>query len=282
MHGIHYVGFFSTLAIAALYIALARKRVPADERGMMLALAGMTFLMPGLAYYGVRLPLDDFIKTQLDPKGAAYMLVKLWYAPITEELAKLWPLLLPVVNRWVDHDRAPRAAYALGLGFGVGEVAFLAVLLGADPSSADTPWYHYTGFVTERVLATPCHALFVFMGVCAWRRWNWPAGLFLGFLCGATLHFALNAPILLAIKGYLGSKEVAGHLLMIWILWFFVATITVFARTLGTKRSTAGGFFFGETDCNLCGVHYERPFWGFNLGVKRYERCPSCKKWHLQ
>lgn len=282
MHAIHYVGAISTLLIGAFYLAMIRKRVPSSERNFLLGLAAMTFFMPALAFYGVRQPLDAFIRTYMDPNSAGYIALRLWYAPFTEELAKLWPLLVPAVWRYIDHDRAPRAAYALGLGFGVGEIAFLAVIFGMDPSAETNRWYHYMGFFSERLLVAPIHGFFVLASLCAWRRWNWPAGLFLGYLCAATLHWALNAPIYLKYKGWLGGETLSGQLLMLWILAFFVATIAAFARTLSGRGTTAGGFIFGEADCTLCGAHYQRPFWGFNLGVKRYERCPSCKKWHMQ
>lgn len=282
MRAIHLVGAVSTLLIGGFYLTMVRLRLPSRERSYLLGLAALTFLMPALAFYGVRQPLDALVRLLLDPQSGAYTLARLWYAPFTEEAAKLWPLLLPGVRRWIDREHAPRAAYALGLGFGVGEIAFLAVIFGLDPSAETTPWYHYLGFVSERLMVAPIHALFVFVSLAAWRRWQWPAGLFLGWLGAAALHFALNAPILLKARGWLGGETLAGNLLMLWILLFFVVTITVFARTLGGKNTTAGGFFFGEADCVLCGFHYQRPFWGCNLGVKRYEKCPSCRKWHLQ
>ncbi|MBS0660268.1 MAG: hypothetical protein JSR82_18765 [Verrucomicrobia bacterium] len=282
MKAIHVVGAVSTVVIGAFYLGMVRKRVPAKDRPFMFGLAALTFLMPALAFYGVRQPLDALVRTLLDPQGGAYALARLWYAPVTEELAKLWPLLIPGVWRWIDHDRAPRAAYALGLGFGVGEIAFLAVVFGLDPSAETNQWFHYAGFVSERLMVAPIHAGFVLVSLCAWRRWNWPGGLFVGWLGAAALHFSLNAPIFLKYKGWLGGETLAGNLLVGWILLFFVLTITGFARTLGGRQTTAGGFFFGETDCVLCGLHYQRPFWGFNLGLKRYEKCPGCQKWHLQ
>ena len=33
--------------------------------------------------------------------------------------------------------------------------------------------------------------------------------------------------------------------------------------------------------CPDCGTVYPRPLFGLNMGPKRYERCPNCRKWHL-
>lgn len=282
MYPIHVVGAFSTILIGALYIYLVRKRVSAGERTALLGLALLTFFMPGLAYYAVRLPLDAWVRTFVEPTATTYVWIRLLYAPVTEELAKIWPLLVPAVARWITAGRTPRAAYALGLGFGVGEVAFLAVVLGMTPEAAQQRWYYYTGFVTERILVAPCHALFVFVTLAAWRRWRWPGGLVSGFCGAAALHFCLNVPIYFKAKGWLGSEAVAGQILMAWILVYFVSTLAVFARSIGGKGTTAGGFLFGETICKLCGASYQRPFWAMNLGTRRFERCPSCRKWHMQ
>lgn len=282
MPAIYFVGAVSTLVIGAFYVALVQRRVPAEERGLLLGLAAMTFFMPGLAFYGVREPLDAWVRTVLEPQSSAYTWCRLWYAPVTEELAKLWPLLVPGIARWITSERVPRAAYALGLGFGLGEIAFLALIFGLAPSAANERWYNYTGFFSERLLVAPLHAFFVFVTLAAWRRWRWPGGLLTGFCGGATLHFLLNAPILLKMKGWLGGETLSSQLLLGWILLFFVIAVTVFARALAGRGTTAGGFLFGETDCTRCGAHYQRPLWGLNLGSKRYERCPACKVWHVQ
>ncbi len=277
------IAALSTILIGAFYLTLVRTRLPEGDRRMLLLLAGLTFFMPGLTFYAVRLHLDAWLHTILDSKGATYTILTTWYAPVTEELAKLWPLVIPSVRRWITTERVPGAAFALGCGFGVGEIAFLGALIGTSPAAQGLPWYQLLGFPTERLLVAPCHALFVLASLTPWRRWKWPGGLALGFAGAAALHFGLNIPIFFKSRGWLGSSEaIAGQLLLVWIMLYFAVTVLVFSRMFLGKGATIGQFLLGEVDCILCGVHYARPLIAFNFGSRRYERCPACRKWHWQ
>ena len=223
------------------------------------------------------------MRTLVDPNSPALPWIRLCYAPLTEETAKIWPLLfVPAWARRTTATNAPLVALALGVGFGLGEVLMIGVLTALSPLVQTTPWYQFGGFVGERFLVCLCHAFFVFMSVGAWKRWLWPGRLATGLLAAMILHFSLNAPILFARWGWLGpSPTVQAVALQLWVLAFFTAGAVVFARALLGSRGTAGQLIYGEAVCPGCGVTYPRPLFGFNLGPKRYERCPACKRWHL-
>ena len=275
----------ATFALCALtYGGILRKRVPPEERRWLLLLCALIIPMPTVMLYGVRLPLlDRAVRALVDPTSPVYPWLQLCYAPLTEELGKIWPLLLvPAWARRTTAENAPRVALALGLGFGLGEVLMIGAWVARSPLVDTTPWYLFGGFVGERFLVCLCHAFFVFMSVGAWKRWLWPGRLATGLLLAMALHFSLNAPILFARWGWLGPSPVVQSVaLQLWVLVFFIAGAVVFARALLGREGSAGQLIFGEIACPDCGVTYPRPLFGINLGPKRYERCPACKKWHL-
>ena len=69
-----------------------------------------------LAYTYVRLPLDGIIRTALHvnlyslPIPLPYILLTGLYAPLTEELIKLFPLVIPSLNRMVDRTTCAAVA----------------------------------------------------------------------------------------------------------------------------------------------------------------------------
>ncbi len=85
----------------------------------------------------------------------------LLYAPLTEEPAKWLPLLLPFIRSELRKENAAAFALAVGLGFGVGEICFLANQLGRVPEIAALPFWHLGGFISERALVCLLHGCFI-------------------------------------------------------------------------------------------------------------------------
>ena len=142
----------------------------------------------------------------------------------SEELIKVTPLLLgPVRGTLVSAERALWVGAALGLGFGLGEIAYLAWRIAGTPRYADTPWYLFTGFLSERVIATFVHmaltALFV-LGVYRGGRAMLRAALLV-----ISLHAAVDlAPLLFQI-GMIPSSVAS-----LYLLGFFVALLFALER----------------------------------------------------
>ena len=44
--------------------------------------------------------------------------------------------------------------------------------------------------------------------------------------------------------------------------------------------AAAKKLFTAKVLCPDCGQRYKQPIFGLNMGMKRYEQCPLCKKWH--
>jgi hypothetical protein len=99
MHGIYLTATPTTALALAIFGTLTHKqRQPADERLVWLAAALALPLQP-LAFYFVRIPLDHWLVAHLDSTSASYRWLISCYAPLTEEPAKLIPLLIPAIRR---------------------------------------------------------------------------------------------------------------------------------------------------------------------------------------
>ena len=83
------------------------------------------------------------------------VIVSLFYAPLTEEPAKWLTAAVPAVRGAIMVRPVPMAL-AVGAGFGIGEIWFLARALAMSPDLPDAPFWMFNGFMIERlVLLTP-------------------------------------------------------------------------------------------------------------------------------
>src|SRR5687768_1894370 len=136
------------LAAASPLLVLTGDR---RRRWLPVLLLALQLPMCAAAFYFLRVPLDSLVKSVV-PDPGLYPFVTVLYAPLTEDPAKLWPLLLPFVWKQLSIDSPMRMALALGIGFGIGEIGFLAERLARTPAIAALPWSAFGGFIIERVL----------------------------------------------------------------------------------------------------------------------------------
>ena len=281
MAGIIPAAVIAALAAAGIYGGALALIAPRPERGLLLALLLLELPMSAATFFLVRRPLDAALHGALGDSGLYRALTTL-YAPLTEEPAKLWPLLLPPLARRVTREGAMRAGAALGLGFGLGEIGLLARLILVEPRYAGIPWYQFTGFINERWMVCLIHAAFTAVAVCAWRRWR--GGLALGLPLAMALHFLLNIAIVVVRLSPLGRYPVvASTLLSLWVAGFWcgaIVLLVVLNRATTSVPATTPGLF-GEAICPECGRVYARSALALNLGARRLERCPHCGRWHL-
>ncbi len=275
-----YIAALVTIALVVVIYGGALARIaPRDERPLLLVAVLLQLPMSVLAFHLVRLPLDSLLAGWLG--GPVPMPVRLLYAPLTEETAKVWPLLLPWFARRVTPANAWRAGVALGLGFGLGEIALLADFVRAAPGLGDMPWYGFGGFISERFMVCLIHGGFTAVSLHGWRHWR--GGLVAGLAAAMLLHLLLNLAIPLAGTGVFGTDPaVIGIILSVWVAvyWLVIGGVLIGLAARGSG-GVPGVALLGTATCPDCGTTYPRPLLAFNLGWKRYERCPSCRKWHL-
>jgi hypothetical protein len=207
------------LAIGTVAWHLAR---PVDRRMLGLAFLIALPLQP-LALYLVRLPLDGAVRAVFG-LGRTAAMIALSYAPLTEEPAKWLTLVAPAVRTALAPANAVPLALAIGLGFGIGEIWFLAHALATSPSYPDLPFWMFYGFVIERLEVCLLHGVFVapLVARLAQGRSLWP-----GALAGMALHFLFNFPIYPAQIGVFGlGGPVWSIMLMAWVAgWAFAGAI---------------------------------------------------------
>lgn len=287
--GIIIAALITALLCLGVYGTVLWVIAPRDERLLLLLFLLLQLPVSVATFYLVRRPLDGLIHGLLGDAGI-YRWVTTLYAPLTEEPAKLWPLLLLPLARRVGRDNAVRVGVALGLGFGLGEIALVAKFVLDAPQFAGLPWYSFGGFINERFMVCLAHGGFTTMAICGWRRWR--IGLPGGLLIAMSLHFLANIAIPLVRVSPLGRNEaLAGTLLSLWVTLFwmaFIVLLPVLNGPIGGNAAPAAATepgalpsLFGEATCPSCGRLYARSAVGLNLGLRRLERCPHCGKWHL-
>jgi hypothetical protein len=264
----------------------------AQKRDYLLLLLLFLLALPLSAgtYFLVRLPIKGAVDARLAIDSPLNTAARLCYAPLTEEPAKLLPLLvllLPALGGRLTRENVVAVAMTLGVGFAVGEMWLIFFFLRDTPELAPggawagKPWYEFHffgGYIGERLQTCFTHSGFMVLSVWGLRRG--PGWFALGLAGAMTLHFLGNFPIYLMNTDAFGwSKPVWQQLVGLW-----VALFTVFSLVL------LGGMYFGpaalkklftaKVKCPACGELYKQPIFGLNAGMKRYERCPHCKKWH--
>lgn len=165
------------------------------------------------------------VPTALASRPPLAMILFLWVLPpLTEEAAKLLPLLVPAIRRMIaDRYGAVWAGMAIGVGYGLGEAIYLAVSLGDLPEYVNLPWFAFTGFFFERQLTFFVHGVLAavsYAGIQRGGRW-----IVFGYLGAAALHALTNLGALFSRIGLIPAA--AGSL---WLLVIVVGLSLVFDR----------------------------------------------------
>jgi hypothetical protein len=231
--------------------------------------------MQPLAFYLVRVPLDHWLLGQLGSASTTYQWVTSFYAPLTEEPAKLVPLLIPAIRRDISAANFVRYALAIGFGFAIGEMWLVASFVARVPAFAALPFYLFGGYVGERLVTCLLHSAFVSVSL-----WRLRSRFLLGLAGAMALHWLLNFPILLMAwnAGGLG-KIFWATTNQVWLLVFFLGSLGLLAYFTFGKFSP-GRALFGRRRCPECATEYDAPMFAINFGLRRYERCPHCRHWH--
>ena len=275
MPGIYYTFVLTALMAIAVFVPLIHLlRLPANERLLWLAALIVLPLQP-LAFYYVRLPLDHWLAAHLGNTSAVYYWLRTCYAPLTEEPAKLFPLLIPAIRRDIQPANFVRYALAIGLGFALGEMWFVADRVARVPQFAGLPFYQFGGYVGERLMTCVFHSAFVSLSLWRLRR-----RFALGFAGAAAAHWLGNLPILLLSPKAAGfEKAIRMAFVEAWlVLYFFAAAALLAYFAFGRVAPTK--LFFGRRRCPACLEEFDPPIFGLNFGTTRYERCPHCRRWN--
>lgn len=198
------------MTIPSIYVMAAITLVltAAAWGGLVYALSGrnktmLWLLLPGvplsaIVNLAVKRPLILWLGTVGQVAPGQGLATPLWFIvalslvpPVTEEAIKVLPLLLPVVRRQVDsRSSAMWVGLSLGIGFGLGEAAYLAYNVAQAPEYAAYPWYAFTGYLSERMVVSLGHGLLTMLVVVGLWRSGWQA--LSGYLSAVTIHLLMN------------------------------------------------------------------------------------------
>ncbi|HSL42890.1 MAG TPA: hypothetical protein VK897_05625 [Anaerolineales bacterium] len=205
MPGIYVMAAVTFLGTAFLCVATLNHLTQSDRRYYWLIVAGLP----------LSLIVNRFIKTPVIAAIAAWtgiplrigldvpprFIIAVWLnAPIFEEAIKLLPMILPASRGFLrDAPRSLWAGLALGMGFGLGEAAYLASGIAQSPDYNQLPWHMFTGYASERLIVTFAHGFMTSIAV---------AGLYYGrskamsgYLTAVGLHALINlGAVLLALN----------------------------------------------------------------------------------
>lgn len=270
----------SLLGIAALGTLIWQLAEKSDRR-FLLALLIVGLPLSPLVFYAVRMPLDAWFKSTLGADSPWLVAMQLCYAPLTEEPAKLLPLVLiglPAFRGKLTTKTVVPIALTLGLAFAVGEMWLVARFVAQRPELAGLPFYQFGGYVSERLQVCFTHAGFTALSV--WGLARGPRWFALGLASGMVAHFLGNFPIYLMGIDWGGIGKPAWQILItLWVAGFTIGAVILLGvlqfGTVALKR-----FFRSHVRCPDCGGCYRQPIFGMNMGFKRYERCTLCGKWH--
>lgn len=269
-----------TTALAlALIGGILLKGADKEELPVLAAVALLALPMNPAAYNFVRLPLDAHMKVWFFSDPGLYRFLTTFYAPLTEEPAKLWMLLIPWIYNRINGKNFWKFALAIGLGFGIGEAWLIAGFLRESGLVGQYRWYQLGGYMSERLMVCAFHAAFTSLSLFALRRF-----FVLGLAGSMFLHWLGNFPIYLARRDlwHLGQgfwQPALGY----WIIVYFIAMVIMYVMLANRTTSVLGAvrLIYGKAKCPECGLVYDRPILAINLGPKRYERCPGCRKFHF-
>lgn len=204
MPGIYTMAVLTIGLTAILSIAALNHLTRSDRHYYWLVLAGLplSFIVNRFIKTPVITVLAASTGTPLSLSSAPlWFVLAIWLnAPVFEEAIKVLPVILPASRVFLrDASHALYAGLALGMGFGLGEAAYLAYGIAQSLEYNQLPWQVFTGFASERLIVTFAHGLMTSIIVLGFHQGR--TKVLSGYLTAFGLHALINlGPILLALK----------------------------------------------------------------------------------
>jgi uncharacterized membrane protein YhfC len=227
------------LVIAILCVITLHSLTKGDHRYYWLVIGGLPLSLVVNKFIKVpfltRIAAGTGTSLQLDLSTPAwFILLILLNAPLFEEAIKALPIFF-LKRRYFSETgiKSLYAGLALGLGFGIGEAAYIAYGIAQSPAYSSVPWYMFTGYATERIIVTFAHGFLTSLTLFGLQREG--RNLWLGYVSAVGLHALINlGPVLLALKLIPSAVASLGTYLSI------AATFMIFERNLRSLRKESG------------------------------------------
>ena len=239
MPGIYVMAMLTISVTAILCITTLSYFAHSDRHYYWLVLAGLPLSL--IVNRLIKVPLINGIagwagiSLRLGPDVPFWFIVLiLLAAPILEEAIKLLPVVIPAARIFLnDSSHALWSGLALGMGFGLGEAAYLAYGIAQSPTYNQLPWHMFTGFLSERLIVTFSHGFLTSIAVLGLYFGGRKA--FFGYLSAVGLHALINlGPILLAVKRIPEPVSSMGSYAVI------LAAFVIFQKNIRIARQSSG------------------------------------------
>lgn len=234
--GIYIAAVIASLVAAGLCGWIGLRITDPACRRVLLVIFLLTLPLQPIVFYVIRLPALSHLQSALG-NSIAMLIVGLLAAPLTEEPAKWLVLSSADVRRAIASGSAMGVAIATGLGFGIGEIWFLAEQFSRLPAVQAAPFTHFSGFMVERVAVCLLHGLFLvplFHAIAVGRH------IMLGAAVGMLGHLLANLPILaLQADLFALGREFWGGAIMVWLI--VLLAMGLYVVNLFSKRRLVCG-----------------------------------------
>ena len=239
MPGIYVMAILTISVTAILCVTTLRYFAHSDRHYYWLVLAGLPLSL--IVNRLIKIPLINGIAgwagipLRLGPDVPFWFIVLILFsAPIFEEAIKMLPMVIPAARiLMIDSSHALWSGLALGMGFGLGEAAYLAYGIAQSPTYNQLPWYMFTGFLSERLIVTFGHGFLTSIAVLGLYFGGRKA--LAGYLSAVGLHALINlGPILLAVKRIPGpASSIASYAVIL-------AAFIIFQKNIRSARKSNG------------------------------------------
>ena len=194
LHAIYIAALIATATSALLWGGLVYWL--SKRKWMYLALMLITLPFSAIVNLWIKKPVCEFLLSSLDISELSmtspvwFLVFVLFLSPVTEEAVKLSPLLAKQVRRMIDRSSALWTGMGLGMGFGIGEIWYLAWGFSMVPGLTGYPFYYFGGFIWERVTVVFIHGVMTAVAVTAFTKRG--KGLLTGYIGAVFLHAFTN------------------------------------------------------------------------------------------
>lgn len=163
-----------------------------------------------------------------------FVLFLFMLSPVLEEGMKVVPLLLPRAWRLLIKPAAALwVGIMLGVGFGLGEAAYIAYSVAQLPEYSRLPWYAFTGYAGERWITFFMHGVMTAVFVIGLQRTKLAA--LAGYFGATGLHALVNAGPMLARVGIIPTWATS-----VCVVGAFTLTAYIFERLRHQAARGAG------------------------------------------
>jgi hypothetical protein len=239
MPGIYVMAVLTIFGTAILCIAALNYLTKSNRRYYWLILSGLPLSL--IVNRLIKIPFImgagrvAGIPLKLGPDMPLWFILVIWLAsPVFEEAIKTLPIVMPIGRKFLDVAlQALYAGLALGLGFGLGEAAYLAYGIAQSPDYNQLPWYMFTGYASERLIVTFGHGLMTSLAILGLHHGG--RNVLFGYLSAVGLHALINlGPILVALRLIPAAVSSIGSYAVI------LAAFVIFQRNMHILKKISG------------------------------------------